>query len=103
LLKRQGRKFCSRHCALQRDIEVRQPIQLARARLAELKASGQDPGHGGEAARKRGAKIAESNRRRTRYLSDEDRRLATNERARRYRDRKRRVAGRSQALSSPKE
>jgi CRISPR-associated protein Cas1 len=88
-LRRRGRKFCSRQCTLQRDVVERQPIRLAQARLAELKAAGRDPGHGGEAARRRGAKVAESNRRRAKYVSTDAKRLAANEAARRYRERKR--------------
>ena len=59
-----GLKFCNRDCYLRHSVEVRQPIKLAQARLAELRAQGLSPGHGGQAARKRGLKIALSNRRR---------------------------------------
>jgi hypothetical protein len=61
---KRGLKFCGRECYLRHSVEVRQPIKLAQARLAELRTLGISPGHGGEAGRKRGAKIAESNRRR---------------------------------------
>jgi CRISPR-associated protein Cas1 len=87
-LRREGRKFCSRQCTLQRDTQVRKPIELAQAKLAAMKAAGHDPGHGGEAARKRGAKIAESNRRRARLITADDKRQANNDAARRYRERK---------------
>jgi CRISPR-associated endonuclease Cas1 len=63
-LPKRGLKFCNRRCYLRHSIEVRQPIKLAQTRLAELRAKGLSPGHGGEAAKKRGAKIALSNRRR---------------------------------------
>ena len=63
-LPRRGLKFCNRHCYLRHSVEVRQPIKLAHAKLAVMRQNGLSPGHGGEAAKKRGAKIAESNRRR---------------------------------------
>lgn len=63
-LLKKGLKFCGRECYLRHSVEVRQPIKLAQQRLQELRAQGLSPGHGGEAARKRGAKIAESNQRR---------------------------------------
>jgi hypothetical protein len=63
-LHKKGLKFCGRHCYLRYSVEVRQPLKLARAKLAELRAQGISPGHGGEAAKKRGAKIAVSNRKR---------------------------------------
>lgn len=64
-LVRKGLKFCSRECYLRHSVEVRQPIKLTRVKLETLRqATGVYPGHGGEAARKRGAAIALSNRRR---------------------------------------
>ena len=51
------------------SVEIRQPIKKAQARLAELRAQGISPGHGGQAARKRGAKITESNRKRSYQIS----------------------------------
>jgi CRISPR-associated protein Cas1 len=86
-LKRRGRKFCSRQCVLNRDINERQPIKLAHAKLAEMVAQGRDPRSGPEKKRKPG--VGESNRRRAKYLTAEDLRLATNARAQRFRDRKR--------------
>lgn len=62
-LPRKGLKFCGRHCYLRYSVEVAKPIEKAQARLAEMRAAGQSPGHGGEAARKRGAALAENNRR----------------------------------------
>ena len=59
-----GRKFCGRTCYLRHSVEVRQPIKAAHAKLRALRKQGLSPGHGGEAAKKRGAKIAESNKRR---------------------------------------
>lgn len=64
-LPRKGLKFCGRRCYLRYSVEIAKPIEKAQARLAQLRADGLSPGHGGEAARKRGAKLAESNRRRT--------------------------------------
>ena len=61
-LPRKGLKFCGRHCYLRYSVEVAKPIEKARARLAEMRAAGLSPGHGGEAARKRGAKCARNNR-----------------------------------------
>lgn len=63
-LPRKGLKFCGRHCYLRYSIEVAKPIEKAQARLAEMRAAGLNPGHGGAAAAKRGAQTAESNRRR---------------------------------------
>jgi hypothetical protein len=59
-----GLKFCGRTCYLRYSVEVRKPIEKAQAKLAEMRAAGLDPGHGGEAAKKRGAAMAENNRRR---------------------------------------
>lgn len=64
IFHKKGLKFCGRHCYLRYSVEVRQPLRLTQAKLTELRANGISPGHGGEAARKRGAKIAVSNRRR---------------------------------------
>jgi CRISP-associated protein Cas1 len=63
-LPRKGLKFCGRQCYLRHSIEVAKPIEKAQARLAEMRAAGFSPGHGGDAARKRGAVLAENNRRR---------------------------------------
>jgi hypothetical protein len=68
-LPKKGLKFCSRHCYLRYSVDVRQPIKLAQQRLAEMRAQGLDPGHGGEAAKIRGAKLAQSNRRRAMNLT----------------------------------
>jgi CRISPR-associated protein Cas1 len=62
LLPRKGLKFCGRHCYLRYSIEVAKPIDKARTRLAEMRAAGLSPGHGGEAARKRAATLARNNR-----------------------------------------
>ncbi len=59
-----GLKFCGRHCYLRYSVEVAKPIEKAQARLAQMRAEGLSPGHGGEAAKRRGAKIGQSNRRR---------------------------------------
>jgi CRISPR-associated endonuclease Cas1 len=63
-LPRKGLKYCGRHCYLNYSIEVAKPIEKAQVRLAEMRAAGLSPGHGGEAAKKRGAVVAENNRRR---------------------------------------
>lgn len=63
-LPRKGLKFCGRRCYLRYSVEVAKPIEKAQARLGQMRLSGLDPGHRGEAAKKRGAKCAESNRRR---------------------------------------
>jgi len=63
-LPRKNLKFCGRHCYLRYSVEVAKPIEKAQARLAEMRALGLSPGHGGEAAKKRGAVLAENNRRR---------------------------------------
>src|ERR1700733_10820854 len=63
-LPRKGLKYCGRDCYLRYSVEVAKPIEKAHARLSEMRSAGLDPGHGGEAARKRGAALAENNRRR---------------------------------------
>lgn len=63
-LPRKGLKFCGRPCYLRYSVEIAKPIEKARVRLAEMRAQGLSPGHGGEAAKQRGAKLAESNRKR---------------------------------------
>jgi hypothetical protein len=62
-LPRKGLKFCGRPCYLRYSVEGAKPIEKAQVRLAEMRAAGLNPGHGGEAARKRGAAVAENNRR----------------------------------------
>lgn len=71
-LKKTGLKYCSRDCYLRYSVEVAKPIEKAQAKLAELRTQGISPGHGGEAARKRGAAIAESNRRRSLGLTPDE-------------------------------
>lgn len=66
-------KFCNRQCYLRHSVEIRQPLKLAQAKLTELRAQGLSPGHGGAAAKLRGAKIAQSNRRRAMNLSPTER------------------------------
>jgi hypothetical protein len=63
-LPRKGLKYCGRDCYLRYSVEVAKPIEKAQAKLARMRAVGLNPGHGGEAARKRGKAIAENNRRR---------------------------------------
>jgi hypothetical protein len=62
-LPRKGLKYCGRDCYLRYTVEIAKPIEKAQARLAQMRAAGLSPGHGGEAAKKRGAAIAENNRR----------------------------------------
>jgi CRISPR-associated protein Cas1 len=54
-MRGQGRRFCGRPCFLRWSIEVNRPIEKAQAKLAQLRAEGRDPSHGGAAAEKRGA------------------------------------------------
>lgn len=61
-LPRKRLKYCGRECYLRYSVEVAKPIEKAQARLAELRAQGISPGHGGEAAKKRGAALAKNNR-----------------------------------------
>ena len=82
-----GLKFCGRVCYLRHSVEVRQPLKLAQAKLAEMRAAGLNPGHGGAAAKKRGAKCAENNRKNAMNLTREERRVrrAAQQQARRKR------------------
>lgn len=61
-LPRKGLKYCGRRCYSQYSVEVARPIEKARARLLEMRAAGLNPGHGGEAAKKRGRTLSLSNR-----------------------------------------
>jgi CRISPR-associated protein Cas1 len=61
-LPRKGLKFCGRPCYLRYSIEVVKPIEKAQGRLSRMRAAGLNPGHGGEAATKRGAVLAKNNR-----------------------------------------
>ncbi|HEY1681768.1 MAG TPA: CRISPR-associated endonuclease Cas1 [Candidatus Tumulicola sp.] len=61
-LPRKRLKYCGRTCYLKYSTEVARPIEKAHARLAELRASGLSPGHGGEAAKRRGSALSENNR-----------------------------------------
>jgi hypothetical protein len=70
-----GLKFCGRHCYLRCSVEVVKPIEKAQAPLAEMRATGLNPGHGGDAAKKRGSVLAKNNKRRVtgrgaRFASD---------------------------------
>lgn len=87
-LKKTGLKFCSRHCYLRYSAEVVKPIEKAQAKLAEMRARGLSPGHGGEAARKRGAILAESNRRRSMGLTPDEYQARRAAQARERRQRK---------------
>lgn len=56
-----GQRYCSRQCANANPTKRARMSAWTRARWAEWHAEGHDPTHGGEAAAKRGAAIAESN------------------------------------------
>jgi hypothetical protein len=84
-LRRKRLKFCGRECYLRYSVEVAKPIEKAQIKLAEMRAEGLNPGHGGEAAKKRGAKLAESNRKRALNLTPEQRRKRRAEQMRGYR------------------
>jgi hypothetical protein len=88
-LPRKGLKFCGRPCYLKYSVEIAKPIEKAQARLAEMRAAGLSPGHGGDAAKKRGSKLAESNRKRALNLTPDERRKRRAEQMRGYRARKR--------------
>jgi CRISPR-associated endonuclease Cas1 len=62
-LRKKGLKFCGRQCFLRHSVEIRQPIKLAQARWTEMRELGLNPGHGGEAAKKRGKAMAQTNNR----------------------------------------
>jgi hypothetical protein len=62
-LPRKRLKYCGRQCYLRYSVGVAKPIEKAQARLAEMRAAGLSPGHGGEAAKKRGESLARNNRR----------------------------------------
>jgi CRISPR-associated endonuclease Cas1 len=62
-LPRKRLKFCGRHCYLRYSVEVARPIEKAQARLAEMRAIGLNPGHRGEAAKRRARALADNNRR----------------------------------------
>ena len=64
MLPRKGLKFCGRRCYLRYGVEAAKPIEKAQVRIAEMRAKGLNPGHGGNAARKRGGVLAENNRQR---------------------------------------
>lgn len=61
-LPRKGLKFCGRQCYLRYSVEVTKPIEKAQRRLAEMRAAGLHPGHGGAAGRKRAEALAKNNR-----------------------------------------
>jgi hypothetical protein len=84
-LKKAGLKYCSRDCYLRYSVEVAKPIAKAQQKLAEMRAQGLSPGHGGEAAKIRGAAVAESNRRRSLGLTAEEYRARRAAQARRRR------------------
>jgi hypothetical protein len=84
-LQRKRRKFCGRQCYLRYSVEIAKPIEKAQSKLADMRAAGLSPGHGGEAAKKRGAKLAESNRRRALNLTPDEWRIRKAEQMRGYR------------------
>jgi CRISPR-associated endonuclease Cas1 len=54
-MRGQGTRFCGRPCFLRWSVEIDRPIEKAQVKLAQLRAEGRDPSHGGDAATKRGA------------------------------------------------
>ena len=88
-LKKIGLKYCSRHCYLRYSVEVARPIELAQAKLHKMRSEGLSPGHGGEAAKKRGAAVATSNKRRAMRLTPDERRVRRADQQRKLRQRKR--------------
>lgn len=80
-----GLKFCGRSCYIRHSVEIRRPIRHAQEKLEAMRAQGLSPGHGGEAAMKRGAKISESNRRRSLGLKPDEMRARKAEQMRMYR------------------
>jgi|GEM_PF-937444 len=81
-----GLKFCGRVCYLRHSVEVRQPVKLAQKRLAEMRAEGLSPGHGGEAAKIRGAALAKTNTRFSLHLTPEEMRARRAAQQRGYRE-----------------
>jgi hypothetical protein len=47
---------------LRYSVEVARPIEKARAKLNQMREAGLNPGHGGTAAKARGAALAKNNR-----------------------------------------
>ena len=78
-------RFFGRACYLRYSVEVAKPINMAHATLADMRASGLSPGHGGEAANNRGVAIAESNRNRSLGLTPQEYRARRAEQARQRR------------------
>jgi hypothetical protein len=73
---------------LRYSVEIAKPIEKAQAKLAEMRAAGLSPGNGGDAAKKRGAKIAVSNGKRTIGLAPKEKQARRATQARSYRARK---------------
>lgn len=88
-LPRKGLKYCGRQCYLRFSVEVAKPIEKARARLSEMREAGLNPGHGGDAGKKRGMAVAKANRKRSLGLTQEERQVRRRKQAREYRTRKR--------------
>ena len=80
LAKNPGMRFCSRACfqAYRRahpelyQAQREATAKANRRRWEEWRAQGLDPAHGGEAARKRGEKIAESDRQKPRRRKNQN-------------------------------
>jgi CRISPR-associated protein Cas1 len=86
-LPKLGLKFCGRTCYLRHSVEIRRPIEEARRKLAEMRADGLTPGHGGEAAKKRGAAAALTCKRQSLGLTPEELRARRSQQQRQYRSR----------------
>jgi CRISPR-associated endonuclease Cas1 len=69
-----GFKFCGRVCYLRHSVEIRQPLKLAQARLADLRREGHNPGWSPEARQKREAWAAANIRRKASPLTADERR-----------------------------
>jgi CRISPR-associated endonuclease Cas1 len=87
-LPRKGLKYCGRQCYLSYSVQIAKPIEKAQQKLVELRTAGLNPGHGGEAAKKRGAKLADSNRKRSLGLTPRERLARRAAQQRVYRARK---------------
>src|ERR1700688_710365 len=76
-----GLKFCGRPCYLRHSVEVRQPLKLAQARVAQLRQEGRNPGWDATARKKRKAGKTQMLRRRMPGMTREQRRRRRAEQA----------------------
>lgn len=80
-----GLKFCGRTYYVRHSVEVRQPLRLAQAKLAELRREGHNPGWDAEARQKRETGKAQMLRERARGMTAEEIRKRRAEQQRQYR------------------